>query len=536
MVKNKYPLPRIDGLFDQLKCASVFSKIDIRLGYHQVRVAREDIPITAFRTRYRHYEFVVMPFGLTHALAIFMDLMNRVFHDVIDKFIVVFIDDILVTLLGHVVSRDGVSVDPGKVKAMLEWQRPKTVKEVRSFLGLAGCYRKFVEGFAKIARPLTALTKKEIPFEWAETCEQSFQELKKRLTTAPVLTLPEVGIDYDIYVDASHNGLGAELMQQGKRRWLELVTDYDCDIRYHPGKANVVTDAPSRKVYLSQITVQGQLQLEILQEGVEIVIKGGLVQMEIKRTLVEKIKRALGIRLAFSTAYHPQTNGQTERTNQMEEMELQDNLALEERLVQILDKKLENWVCTAIGKKEYYVCAEAYAFGEQGKDANDGFHMIPPSSVLHVDLELVSFKPVIDVYGDSKVFKKILREGEGTITAYEGATVTIKQTTRLEDGTIFEKKGIDGEQPLEFIIDEEYCEDYFHWSDASNDDENSNGFASVAGMLMVRLAIMMIDGREEMAETNDNKGEVAAETKGHISDYEKNSDDFMGGLVRMRMQ
>ncbi|XP_031267000.1 uncharacterized protein LOC116125403 [Pistacia vera] len=181
-------------------------------------------------------------------------MMNRVFHDVLDRFIVVFIDDILVysktleelaehlrfalqrlrekqlyakfskcefwlyrvTFLDHVISKDCVSVDPSKVEAVLEWQRPKIVKEVRSFMGLVGYYRKFVESFGKIARPLTALTKKEVPFQWTEACEQSFQELKKRLTTAPILTLPEVGIDYDIFIDASHNGLGVVLMQQRK--------------------------------------------------------------------------------------------------------------------------------------------------------------------------------------------------------------------------------------------------------------------------------------------------------------------------------
>lgn len=253
-VKNKYPLPRIDDLFDQLKGASVFSKIDLRSGYHQVRIAEQDIPKTAFRTRYGHYEFVVMPFGLTNAPAIFMDLMNRVFHDCLDKFLVVFIDDILiyskseeehaehlrfvlqrlrekklyakfskcefwldrVVFLGHVVTKEGIAVDPSKVETILEWVRPKTVKEIRSFLGLAGYYRRFVQGFARLAKPLTALTRQGTPFLWTEACEKSFQELKRRLTTAPILVLPEEGVDYDIYCDASHNGLGAVLMQKSK--------------------------------------------------------------------------------------------------------------------------------------------------------------------------------------------------------------------------------------------------------------------------------------------------------------------------------
>ncbi|KAI3470676.1 hypothetical protein Pfo_027339 [Paulownia fortunei] len=178
-VKNKYPLPRIDDLFDQLQGASVFSKIDLRFGYHQLKIKEEDIPKTAFRTRYGHYEFLVMPFGLTNAPAAFMDLMNRVFKQYLDKFVIVFIDNILiysrdkeehkehlkivlqvlkekqlyakfkkcefwleqVVFLGHVVSKDGISIDPSKVEAVIKWPTPTNVSEVRSFLGLVGYYR-----------------------------------------------------------------------------------------------------------------------------------------------------------------------------------------------------------------------------------------------------------------------------------------------------------------------------------------------------------------------------------------------------------
>ena len=181
-VKNKYPLPRIDDLFDQLRGATVFSKIDLRSGYHQIPIEEKDIEKTAFRTRYGHYEFTVMPFGLSNAPARFMDLMNRIFSQQLDKSVVVFIDDILVysktkeehaehlrqvmdlmrqhklyakfskcefwlekvSFLGHVISAEGVSVDPSKIYAVDSWQRPKTVSEIRSFLGLAGYYRRFV--------------------------------------------------------------------------------------------------------------------------------------------------------------------------------------------------------------------------------------------------------------------------------------------------------------------------------------------------------------------------------------------------------
>ena len=201
-IRNQYPLPRIDDLFDQLQGAKVFSKIDLRSGYHQLRVHDEDVPKTTFRTRYGNFELLVMPFGLTNAPAAFMDLMNRIFRPYLDQFVIVFIDNILiysgsgeehvehlrivlqtlrehrlyaklskcqfwhdsVAFLGHIVSAEGVSVDPQKVEAILNWKPPMSVTEIRSFLGLAGYYRKFVEGFLKIAAPLTRLTRKEDRF------------------------------------------------------------------------------------------------------------------------------------------------------------------------------------------------------------------------------------------------------------------------------------------------------------------------------------------------------------------------------------
>ncbi|KAL0539901.1 hypothetical protein IC582_024122 [Cucumis melo] len=159
-VKNRYPLPRIDDLFDQLQRATVFSKIDLRSGYHQLRIRDSDISKTAFCSRYGHYEFIVMSFGLTNALAVFMDLMDRV------------------TFIGHVVSSKGVSVDPTKIEVVTNWPRPSTISEIRSFLGLAGYYRRFVEDFSRIASPLTQLTMKGTPFVWSLACESSFQELK----------------------------------------------------------------------------------------------------------------------------------------------------------------------------------------------------------------------------------------------------------------------------------------------------------------------------------------------------------------------
>jgi len=247
-------MPRIDDLFDQLAGAAVFSKINLRSDYHQLKIKKEDVPQTAFRTRYRHYEFLVLPFGLTNAPAYFMDLMNRVFHPLLDKFVVVFIDDILVyskskeehaehlrivlsTLaahklyakfkkcdfwmekvhfLGHVITKEGISVDPAKITAMVDWPKPSNVTEVRSFLGMAGYYRRFVKDFAKIALPLTQVFCKDHQFEWSPECEASFQELKQRLVSAPILTVPEGNEGYMVYSDASRQGPGCVLMQNGK--------------------------------------------------------------------------------------------------------------------------------------------------------------------------------------------------------------------------------------------------------------------------------------------------------------------------------
>ncbi|KAI3505229.1 hypothetical protein L1887_27219 [Cichorium endivia] len=348
-VKNRYPLPRIDDLFDQLQGASWFSKINLRSGYHQMRVREEDVQKTAFRTRYGHFEFVVMSFGLTNAPAAFMDLMNRVCRPMLDRSVIVFIDDILVysrskeqheqhlkevletlrneklyaklskcdfwlrevQFLGHIVNEQGIMVDPAKVEAVMWWEVPKTPSEIRSFLGLAGYYLRFIQDFSNVAVPLTRLTKKNAAFQWGEEQQQAFETLRRKLCEAPVLTLPEGMEDMVVYCDASISGLGAVLMQRGRviayasrqlkpheanypthdlelgavvfalkiwrqylygvkctiytdhkslkylmdqanldmrqRRWLDVLKDYDCEIHYHPGKANVVADALSRK-------------------------------------------------------------------------------------------------------------------------------------------------------------------------------------------------------------------------------------------------------------------------------------------------
>ena len=216
-IKNRYPLPRIDDLFDQLQGANYFSKMDLRSGYHQLRVLEEDVPKIAFRTRYGHYEFVVMPFGLTNAPAVFMDLMNRVCRPYLDQFVIVFIDDILISsrskeehsqhlrrvletlpaeklyakfskcefwiqevqFLGHVVNQEGIMVDPAKIEVVMKWVQRKSPTEIRSFLGLAGYYRRFIQDFSSIATPLTTLTHKGATYAWNEKHKEAFEKLKK---------------------------------------------------------------------------------------------------------------------------------------------------------------------------------------------------------------------------------------------------------------------------------------------------------------------------------------------------------------------
>ncbi|GJW73539.1 putative reverse transcriptase domain-containing protein [Tanacetum coccineum] len=364
-VKNRYPLPRIDDLFDQLQGSCVYSKIDLRSGYHQLRIREEDIPITAFRTRYGHYEFQVMPFGLTNAPVVFMDLMNRVCKPYLDKFVIVFIDDILiyskskeeheehlkiilgllkkeqlyakfskcdfwldsVQFLGHVIDSKGVYVDPSKIEAIKNWPAPTTP------------------------------TEKNKKFEWGEEeKEEAFEMLKQKLCSAPILSLPEGMEDFVVYCDASIKGFGAVLMQREKviayasrqlknheenymthdlelgamifalrlwrhylyetkcvvytdhkslqyilnqkelnmrqRRWIELLSDYDCEIRYHPGKANVVADALSRKEREKPLRVRA-LVMTVYPDLSERILRAQTEAMKEERVKAENLGRLI---------------------------------------------------------------------------------------------------------------------------------------------------------------------------------------------------------------------------------------------------
>ncbi|KAD4180080.1 hypothetical protein E3N88_28671 [Mikania micrantha] len=229
-IRNRYPLPRIDDLFDQLKGATYFLKIDLRSGYHQLRVQEGVVPKTAFRTRYGHYEFLVMPFGLTNAPAVFMDLMNRENHEQHLKLILELLAKEKlyakfskcefwlreVQFLGHVINEKGIHVDPSKFESIKQWEVPRTSSEIRQFLGLAGYYRRLIENFSNIAQPLTMLTQKDKKFDWEEKQEKALQLLKQKLCDAPILTLPDGTDNFVVYFDASHQGLGCVLMQKDK--------------------------------------------------------------------------------------------------------------------------------------------------------------------------------------------------------------------------------------------------------------------------------------------------------------------------------
>lgn len=254
-IKNSYPLPRVDELFDRLQGARYFSKIDLRSGYHQIRIAPEDVPKTAFRTRYGHYEFLVLPFGLTNAPATFMHLMHQALRPLLDECALVFLDDILIysktleehkqhvrrvldalreqklyakeskceffkhetEFLGHIVGRDGVRMMEDKVEAVRAWPTPRCVRDVRAFLGTAGYYRKFIRDFSAIASPLSELTKDNVKFEWAAPHEQAFRHLKAAIAQGPVLILPDPSLPFVVHTDASGFAVGAVLQQdQGK--------------------------------------------------------------------------------------------------------------------------------------------------------------------------------------------------------------------------------------------------------------------------------------------------------------------------------
>ncbi|GJT51026.1 putative reverse transcriptase domain-containing protein [Tanacetum coccineum] len=366
-VKNCYPLLRIDNLFDQLQGSSVYSRINQRSGYHQLRVREEEIPKTAFITRYGHYEFHVMPFGLTNAPTIFMDLMNWVCKPYLDKFVIIFIDDILIYSrskeeheehLKQILELlkkeefEGIHVDPAKIEFIKDGHRLRLQRKFANFYG--------------------------------EKQEEAFQLLKQKLYNALILSLPEGTKNFVVYYDASHKGLGAicykrrnlqhildqKELSMGQRRWLELLSDYDCEIFYHPGKvkvvaglrdlimhesykskysihpgsdkmyqdlkkwywwpnikAKIVTHIPQwkwEKITMDFVTKLPKtssghdtiwLIVDHLTKSTHFLLMKETDSME-KLTRLYLKEKALGTQLDMSIAYHPQTDGQSERTIQ----------------------------------------------------------------------------------------------------------------------------------------------------------------------------------------------------------------------------
>ncbi|KAH0716239.1 hypothetical protein KY285_007584 [Solanum tuberosum] len=251
-IRDGFPIPTVDEFFDELHGAMYFSKLDLLAGYHQIRVRPEDVEKTSFRTHEGHYEFLVMPFGLSNTPSTFQATMNEVFRMYLRRFVLVFFDDILiysptweehllhlqtvldllrqhqlvakrskcqfgqttVDYLGHVISKQGLSVDPIKISAIREWPPPRNVKQVRSFLGLAGYYRRFIHHYAAIAGPLTDLLRM-VPFAWTDATQAAFDTLKDKLSDAPVLALPNFTEEFQLETDASGQGIGAVLSQKG---------------------------------------------------------------------------------------------------------------------------------------------------------------------------------------------------------------------------------------------------------------------------------------------------------------------------------
>ncbi|GJP69722.1 hypothetical protein CLOP_g722 [Closterium sp. NIES-67] len=489
-IKNKYPIPRIDDLLDQLRGATVFSKLDLRSGYWQIRKADNSIHKTAFRTRYGSYEYLVMPFGLTNAPATFQAEMNHILRPLLDECVVVYLDDILiysrdmkqhvehlrrvfeilrrerfyvklskrefalekVQFLGHMVSAQGVHVDPKKIEAVRTWKTPKNVKELQQFLGFANYYNRFVPQYAKIAAPLTNLLKKNTPYKWEPKHQEAVEQLKQALTSAPVLILPDPERDYVIEADASDLAVGAVLMQdqgnglqpiaylskklhgaelnypihdkealaiviafkawrcylEGRRttvytdhcslkylktqpnlsrrqvRWIDfLETHFHYDIPWQVVSLDFITGLPPTTsshdailVVIDKFSKMGHFipthTTARTEETAQLFVRHIISQHGIPTTLIsdrdpkftskfwKELMSLLGTKLGMSSAYHPQTDGQTERLNQIVEQLLRaackDDISKWDLHLPVLEFAYNNATHAATGQTPFFLC------------------------------------------------------------------------------------------------------------------------------------------------------------------------------------
>ncbi|XP_074363636.1 uncharacterized protein LOC141704251 [Apium graveolens] len=363
-IKDKFPIPVIDELIDELSGAKVFCKLDLRSGYHQLRLHLDDVFKTAFKTYTGHYKFLVMPFGLTNAQASFQSWMNAIFRPLLRKSVLVFFDDVLVysknrqehwlhleavlqlmskndmhikpskcffvvkkiEYLGHLISKKGIETNPQKLAAVNSWQVPNTVKELREFLGLAGYYRKFVKDYALISKLLTDLLRIGA-FQWSTEAQHAFEKLKQALTTAPVLDVPDFEETFVIETYASKRGIGAF--------WLSKLLGFEYEIQYKHGKENIAADALLRAkgteiLCLAIFVVASNLEDLIkdnYKDGQWLEVVDGLskyahfMALSHPYTAVGVAQKSLfsihGTKFLLSSAYHHATDDQTEVVNRM---------------------------------------------------------------------------------------------------------------------------------------------------------------------------------------------------------------------------
>ncbi|GJW38328.1 putative reverse transcriptase domain-containing protein [Tanacetum coccineum] len=408
-VKNRYPLPRIDDLFDQLQGSQFFSKIDLRSGYHQLRLHEDDIPKTAFRTRYGHFEFIVMPFdsrGACRTLKVILGLLKK--EKLYAKFSKCEFWLREVQFLGHVINGNEIYVDPSKIKVVKNWKAPRTLTKVRSFLRLVGYYRRFIEIFSKIAKSLTILARKCKTFNWGEEQELAFQTLKDKLCNAPVLALPDGPKDFVVYCDASWIGLGcenvvADTLSRKERvkpkrvRAMNMTLWSSIKDRILATQKEAVDESAGLQKGLDEKIEQRSYGTLYYLDRIWVPLKGEDIAeyVRIAMGFVDKLlglvsghdtfwrhwdpltkhgvpisiisdrdsrftsrfwqsmQEALRTRLDMSTAYHPQTDGQSERTIQtLEDMLRAHCMCLEEKKKEAESKEEEEEVFYALGQKE----------------------------------------------------------------------------------------------------------------------------------------------------------------------------------------